>query len=265
MSARRKRSHEEEEHENHERWLITYADMITLLMAFFIMLFTMSQLDLAKFKEFQQGFASQVSNKEINLVADGGSGVLDGSAGTQEDLIKQAEQVLNEQSKHDLARKLERDRLLDVEREFVRRVHAAGLARKVGFRLERRGLIVTIVSDDVLFDVGSADLRGDGRKVLNGLAGVLRGMPNDVAVEGHTDNVPISGGPYRDNWVLSTARATSVLSYLLKGEGIAPSRLSAAGYADQRPVSSNGTHRGRSANRRVEIVILSSTAPKEGT
>ncbi len=265
MSARRKRSESHEEHENHERWLITYADMITLLMAFFIMLFAMSQLDLAKFKEFQQGFASQVSNSDINLVSDGGPGVLDGSAGTQEDLLKQAEQVLNAQAKEDLARKHERDQLLDVERKFIQLVRAAGIEHKVGFRLEHRGLVVSIVSDDVLFEVGSADLRGEGRKVLNGLAGVLRDMPNHVAVEGHTDNVPISGGLYRDNWVLSTARATSVLSYLLDDDALSPSRASAAGYADQRPVAANTTSQGRAANRRVEIVILSSTAPKEGT
>ena len=263
MSARRKRSQEPEEHENHERWLITYADMITLLMAFFIMLFTMSQLDLAKFKEFQQGFASQVSGKDINLAADGGVGVLDGGAATQEQILEQAKKVLDNKAKEDLARKIERERLLDVETEFVERVHAAGLSDKVGFELQHRGLVVSIVSDDVLFDIGSADLRSDGRKVLNGLAGILRDMPNDVAVEGHTDNVPISGGAYRDNWVLSTARATSVLSYLLDHD-LRASRLSAAGYADQRPVRPNASPRGRAANRRVEIVILSSAAPKEG-
>ena len=263
MSTRRKRHEEPEEHENHERWLITYADMITLLMAFFIMLFTMSQLDLAKFKEFQQGFASQVSGKDINLAADGGVGVLDGSAATQEQILQQAKKVLDTKAKEELARKMERERLLDVESEFVERVHAAGLSDNVGFKLQDRGLVVSIVSDDVLFDIGSADLRPDGRKVLNGLAGILRDMPNDVAVEGHTDNIPISGGPYRDNWVLSTARATSVLSYLL-GHDVKASRLSAAGYADQQPVRSNASIRGRAANRRVEIVILSSAAPKEG-
>ena len=263
MSTRRKRSEEPEEHENHERWLITYADMITLLMAFFIMLFTMSQLDLAKFKEFQQGFASQVSGKEINLAADGGVGVLDGSAGTQEEILEQAKRVLDRQAAEDLARKVERERLLDVEDEFVERVHAAGLADKVGFDLEHRGLVVSIVSDDVLFDLGSADLRSDGRKVLNGLAGILRDMPNHVAVEGHTDNLPVTG-QYGNNWILSTARATSVLSYLLDHD-LPASRLSAAGYADQRPVRSNKTAGGRATNRRVEIVILSSTAPKEGT
>lgn len=262
MSTRRRRHEEHEEHENHERWLITYADMITLLMAFFIMLFTMSQLDLAKFKEFQQGFASQTSGKPINLAADGGSGVLDGSAGTQTELLKQAQEVLNKQASAELARKVERERLLDVETEFVKRVSQAGLARKVDFRLEMRGLVVSIVSDDVLFDLGSAELRRDGRQVLNGLAGVLADMPNGVAVEGHTDNLPISG-QYSDNWDLSTARATSVLNYLLHHD-LPASRLSAAGYADQRPLQTNRTASGRAANRRVEIVILSSTDPKEG-
>ena len=111
----------------------------------------------------------------------------------------------------------------------------------------------------------SADLRGRGQRVLDGLATVLSDMPNDVTVEGHTDNLPISGGQYRDNWVLSTARATSVLSYLLDHHDLPPSRLSAAGYADQRPLRSNRSHDGRAANRRVEIVVLANTMPKEGT
>ena len=274
MSTRRRRHEEHEEHENHERWLITYADMITLLMAFFIMLFAMSQLDLAKFKEFQEGFQGHVSGKKVNLAANGGVGVLDGGAGTQEldggsggsqeQMLEEARQVLNAKAKEDLARKIERERLIDVEHEFIARVRKAGLADKVGFNLENRGLVVSIVSDDVLFELGSADLRPDGRRVLSDLARVLRGMPNDVAVEGHTDNLPISGGQYRNNWVLSTARATSVLSYLLDHD-LPASRLSAAGYADQRPVRPNASASGRAANRRVEIVILSSTAPKEGT
>jgi chemotaxis protein MotB len=265
MSARRKRHEEHEEHENHERWLITYADMITLLMAFFIMLFAMSQLDLAKFKEFQEGFASHVSGKP-NIAAEGGVGVLDGTPSSQEELLAKAEQVLNEQAKEDLAADLERDHLLRVEREVTRRVARAGLAGKVGFRLEQRGLVVTIVSDDVLFDLGSDHLRPQGRRVLDGLAQVLEDMPNHVAVEGHTDNTPINGGgQFHNNWVLSTARSTSVLSYLLNEHDIPARRLSAAGYADQRPVRPNTTTSGRAANRRVEIVVLASTTPKEGT
>ena len=265
MAARRKRHVDHEEHENHERWLITYADMITLLMAFFIMLFTMSQLDLKKFQDFQQGFAGHVSGREINLATDGGAGVLDGGPQTQQQIMAAAEQVLNEQAKVDLARELERNRLEHVQDEVARRVKQAGLSGKVGFRLEERGLVVTIVSDDVLFALGSADLRAPGRQVLDGLAGVLRRMPNHVAIEGHTDNLPISGGRYGDNWVLSTARATSVLSYLLERHNLEPARLSAAGYADQRPIKPNTTTRNHAANRRVEIVILASITPKEGT
>ena len=263
MAARRKRHEAHEEHENHERWLITYADMITLLMAFFIMLFTMSQLDLAKFKEFQQGFAG-VPSHEINLAADGGKGVLDGGEQTQQQILAKAEQVLNQQAKVELARDLERNHLKHVEQEVRRRVGRAGLAAKVGYRLEERGLVVTIVSDDVLFDLGSADLKPKGRQVLEGLAGVLRGMPNHVAIEGHTDNIPVSGR-YGSNWVLSTARATSVLSFLLDNHRLPASRLSAAGYADQRPIKPNSSASNRAVNRRVEIVILASAAPKEGT
>ena len=266
MAARRKRHDAHEEAENHERWLITYADMITLLMAFFIMLFTMSQVDLAKFKEFSGGLQTHYTGgpQEMNLAADGGQGVLDGGGMSQQQILAAAEQVLDKQAQADLARELERDRLVHVEEVVTRRVREAGLSGKVDFRLEARGLVVTIVSDDVLFPLGSADLQPQGRAVLRGLAGVLRRMPNHIAVEGHTDNVPVSGGPYGDNWVLSTARATSVLQHVLS-LGLPASRLSAAGYADQRPLEPNTTSSNRATNRRVEIVILATTAPKEGT
>ena len=266
MAARRKRL-VEEEHENHERWLITYADMITLLMAFFIMLFAMSQVDLAKFKEFSGGLQTHYTGgaQEMNLATEGGQGVLDGGSGmSQTELLTAAEQVLDKQAQEELARELERDRLGHVEEVVTRRAREAGLTGKVDFRLEARGLVVTIVSDDVMFPLGSADLEPQGRAVLRGLAGVLRRMPNHIAIEGHTDNVPVSGGPYGDNWVLSTARATSVLQHLLSVD-VPASRLSAAGYADQRPLEPNTTSSNRAANRRVEIVILATTAPKEGT
>jgi chemotaxis protein MotB len=111
------------------------------------------------------------------------------------------------------------------------------------------------VSDRVLFEPGQADLRAEGREVVDKLAAAIGRLPNKLAVEGHTDNVPISGR-YASNWELSTARATTVLRELLERHGISPSRLSAAGYADERPLAANDTAEGRAANRRVELVVL---------
>ncbi|HZI37458.1 MAG TPA: flagellar motor protein MotB, partial [Acidimicrobiia bacterium] len=134
-----------------------------------------------------------------------------------------------------------------------------GLGATVKFRLESRGLVVTIVSDRVLFEPGQADLRHEGREVVDKLAAAIGRLPNKLAVEGHTDNVPISGR-YASNWELSTARATTVLRELIERHGISPSRLSAAGYADERPLGTNDTVDGRAANRRVELVVLADVA-----
>jgi len=107
----------------------------------------------------------------------------------------------------------------------------------------------------VLFDLGEATLRPQGARVLDAIAPVLKGLPNEMVVEGHTDNLPISDTRYASNWELSTQRATTVLRHLLE-DGLAPSRVAAAGYADQRPLTADPTAAGRARNRRVAIVIL---------
>ena len=111
------------------------------------------------------------------------------------------------------------------------------------------------MSDQVLFEPGQAELRPEGRHVVDKLAAAIGRLPNKLGVEGHTDNVPISGR-YPSNWELSTARATTVLRELIEHHGISAARLSAAGYADERPVAANDTAEGRAANRRVELVVL---------
>jgi chemotaxis protein MotB len=118
--------------------------------------------------------------------------------------------------------------------------------------------VVTIVTDQVLFETGKADLRPLGAEVLDAVAPVMVDLTNRISIEGHTDNVPISGARFASNWELSAQRATTVLRYTIEHHGIAAARLSAAGFADTQPLASNDTPEGRSKNRRVEIVILSS-------
>jgi chemotaxis protein MotB len=266
---RRSRLHEEhEEHVNHERWLITYADMITLLMVLFIVLYSISQVDLAKFRRLKEGVAGGFGGPAAAGALEGGAGPLEGGGGvfdaglngTQAVTSAQAAQAaLADAQARAAGARQQRSVLQGAQREIQRSLDQEGLGATVRFRLESRGLVVTIVSDRVLFEPGQADLRHEGREVVDKLAAAIGRLPNKLTVEGHTDNVPISGR-YASNWELSTARATTVLRELIERHGISPSRLSAAGYADERPVAGNDTTEGRAANRRVELVVLADVA-----
>jgi chemotaxis protein MotB len=266
---RRSKLHEEhEEHVNHERWLITYADMITLLMVLFIVLYSISQVDLAKFRKLKEGVAGGYGGPTELAAVDGGAGPLQGGgavfnaqvtgSGTEPSAAALNGIISDIRARTENARR-ERSVLQGAQQEIQRSLDKEGLGDTVKFRLESRGLVVTIVSDKVLFEPGQAELRAEGREVVDKLAAAIGRLPNKLAVEGHTDNVPISGR-YASNWELSTARATSVLRELIERHGITPARLSAAGYADERPVADNDTPEGRGANRRVELVVLADVA-----
>jgi chemotaxis protein MotB len=266
---RRSKLHEEhEEHVNHERWLITYADMITLLMVLFIVLYSISQVDLAKFRRLKEGVAGGFGGPAAAGALSGGAGPLEGGGGvfdaglegTQAVTSAQAAQAaLADAQARAAGARQQRSVLQGAQQEIQRSLDQEGLGDTVKFQLESRGLVVTIVSDRVLFEPGQAELRAEGREVVDKLAAAIGRLPNKLAVEGHTDNVPISGR-YASNWELSTARATTVLRELIERHGIAPARLSAAGYADERPVAANDTPEGRGANRRVELVVLADVA-----
>lgn len=270
-SHRRSRLHEEhEEHVNHERWLITYADMITLLMVLFIVLYSISQVDLAKFRRLKEGSAGGFGGPAAAGALSGGAGPLEGGGGVFETGLRGTEaREFSDEAAAQVALAGARARaagahrqrsvLQGAQQEIQRGLDQEGLGATVRFRLESRGLVVTIVSDKVLFEPGQADLRPEGREVVDNLAAAIGRLPNRLAVEGHTDNVPVSGR-YPSNWELSTARATTVLRELIDRHHIDGARLSAAGYADERPVASNETADGRGANRRVELVVLGDVA-----
>jgi chemotaxis protein MotB len=268
MAARKHAVHEEE-HENHERWLVTYADMITLLMVLFIVLYSISQVDLAKFKQLKSGIAGGFGGPTALAAVQGGAGPLEGGGAvfeaqvtgndTQQSASTSAQAALADVQSRVNAARQEKSVLQAAQQQIQHSLDAAGLGDAVQFRLEARGLVVTIVSDKVLFDPGEADLRPEGAAILDQLAAALGTLPNKLSIEGHTDNTPISGR-YPSNWELSTARATTVLRSLIEQHGIGPDRLQAAGYADTQPVASNATAEGRAANRRVEIVVLGDVA-----
>ena len=261
MSKRRHKHEEHEEHVNHERWLITYADMITLLMVLFIVLFAMGQTDLDKYKKLRQSLAVGFGGPDKLALLDGGTGVLDGGASPvgltpAEIAAKAAISTLNGRA---AAWKQEQKVLGGTKAALDRalqEINGSPLITdaRVKVALTTRGLVITIDSDIVLFEPGSATIRPEGQQVLDRISRQLVVLPNHITVEGHTDNVPISG-TFPSNWELSTARASSVLRSLIALHGLDPSHGTASGFADQKPVARNDSPKGRAKNRRVEIVI----------
>jgi chemotaxis protein MotB len=276
---KRHAAHHEEEHENHEAWVIPYADMLTLLMGLFVVLWAISSADMAKLEALQTSFAGSLGMATTgeSAASGGGEGALDGTNGVldggaiapvtvggvevSQERIEDAVGALEREEEAAEARAIEDEQLAAVEQAITEHAAATGVAHAVGFRREDRGLVVSIVSDQVLFEPGSAELRPEGRIVLDGLAEALVALPNPIAIEGHTDDVPISTARFPSNWELSTARATSVLQHLLSAYAFPPHRLTASGYGEQHPVADNGDPAGRSRNRRVDIAVLSLTTP----
>jgi chemotaxis protein MotB len=207
------RRRDQDEHENLDRWLISYADFITLLFTFFAALYALSSVDRAKMEQFSGSLNQtfRVIEKPIPL-------------------IDNQKTMLTEDLKK-----------------------ATGDLHGITVKNESRGVVVTF-SDSVLFASGSAELKPEIYTVLEKLSKLLTAVPGRVAIEGHTDNVPISSSKYSSNWELSTARAASMLHFFIE-KGTDPTKYSIAGYAEFRPLESNATEEGRQMNRRVEIVI----------
>lgn len=272
-AGRRHHEEEHEEHVNHEAWVIPYADMLTLLMGLFLVLWALSNQDLAKLKEFSQSFGQSVGvATAAGAPSRGGDGVLDGASTPTTTIaveppsmsaqqVRQATEALEREQERADAVEGEIARLDQAEATIAAAAAASGVGGSLTFRREERGLIVSIVTDDVLFAPGSASLRPEGLAALDAVAGGLAALPNTVAIEGHTDSIPISNGSFPSNWELSTDRASTVLRYLVDRWGLPPNRLMAGGYADQRPVGDNATPDGRARNRRVDVAVLAATAP----
>jgi chemotaxis protein MotB len=223
----------EAEKENNERWLVTYSDLITLLLIFFIVLYSMSKINEQKFVELSQSMAVVFGNVGRSGVLDGGRSVIPMEHST----FRQRQNITN------------------TKEQIKRMIANMGLEGKITVRDEARGLVIS-VRDTVFFKPGSADLGPRAQKIITTVASLLSNLPNSIRIEGHTDNIPINTFRYYSNWELSTARATNVLHYLVKEKNISPDRLSAAGYGEFKPIADNTAESGRASNRRVDIVVL---------
>lgn len=240
----RKKKHPE--HVNHERWLISYADFITLLFAFFVVMFAVSQVDSKKVGRFTESFSKAVG---IDTFPESGAGLMPGG------VVPTTKDEPSEQ-KLVLAPELEG---LRVELALLRKNSELPAALQI---LQRRNELVIRLSDSLIFDAGDDRLQEQSAKAMRTLARELMARKVDIRVEGHTDNRPIRTARFRSNWDLSTSRATAVVAVLAEA-GIDPARLSAAGYGEFHPVAANNGDDGRRQNRRVDIVVSVAAPPEE--
>lgn len=244
-----------QEHVNHERWLISYADFITLLFALFVVLFASSQVDKRKTVAVAQ--AIQVAFQQLGVFSSGrGHESLEkirlmANANPKAAASPSAARIPNALSGPEYMR----GELRGLKGELGQALASEIARHAVNLTLTREGLVVSL-QEIGFFDSGSAVLKSGALPALSKIAAILSNTPQNLRVEGHTDNVPIHNPQYASNWELSTARATEVLNLLITRFGIAPQRLSAAGYAKFHPVASNATPQGRARNRRVDIVVL---------
>ncbi|PTX16520.1 chemotaxis protein MotB [Halanaerobium congolense] len=218
-------------------WMTTFGDMMTLLLVFFVLLYSFSSMDVEKF----QGFISALQNQ---------LGVLDGGQTITPDANIEAGNI-----GEDFAQAPEN--IQQIMQELDNYIESNNLGDRVNVENKRKGLVISLTGE-ILYELGRADIREQGREVLAMISDILIEIPNDIMIEGHTDDLPIRTDEFPSNWELSTARAVNVIKFLIEERDFDPARLSAAGYSEYRPVASNNTVEGRAKNRRVEVVVLNS-------
>lgn len=244
----RKKYHEE--HENHERWLISYADFITLLFAFFVVMYAISVVNEAKYKIFAESLGKAL----------GGRGAVNVSS--QASVVAAPTVSLSTLVQRRRAEALRRER--EVMRKLAVKLSdtLAPLVKEGKVRVTQSSIGVSVeINASVLFDPGDATLARESDQALRALAVLLRDDPHAIQVEGHTDTTPIASGLFQSNWELSAVRASSVIR-LFNDSGVAATRLTAVGHAANVPAASNDTQEGRARNRRVTVMILSALPDK---
>jgi chemotaxis protein MotB len=238
-----------QEHANHERWLVSYADFITLLFAFFVVMFATSQTDKAR--------AQQVSDSVKAALEKGGvsAAVHEILGGTVDDRGKGNAQMRGSGGSQPIDERTALAELVPSMNFLTKALEAEIKDGKVELRLEPRGLVVSL-RQATFFPSGEDSIEPRTFPSVEKIADTLRKLPNSVRLEGHTDSVPIHTAQFRSNWELSAARGIAMMELLSTRFGIPSNHLAIAGYADTVPIDDNGTEQGRAHNRRVDIVIL---------
>lgn len=212
------------------RWMVTFSDLVTLILVFFILLFSMSQIDNVKFQSMANSFRQQAAFDENPSIVPGDYPNEQQQAGGQSDLDELYEKVQSFLKENSL------EQTADVTRD-------------------ERG-VVLVLNEQFLFGSGESELMPVSYPFLDGIGALFKDLPNMIKVEGHTDNVPIQDERYPSNWELSSARSSSVIRYFVEEHSLSPGRFMAVGYADTRSIAPNSSEENRRKNRRVEMIIM---------
>jgi len=264
-----------EHEESNERWLLTYADMITLLMALFMVLFSISSINISKYQTLQKSLKAAFSGNILpggkSIAQQGATNnaanvpaktelqaiepvATEGASALQSSSLHGSASSATSAAKETQAQK-EAAEFQHIKEEIDAYAAAHGFAKSVTAQIEARGLVIRVLTDDLLFASGHAALQGRADGLLGEIAQLLNvDETHPISVEGNTDNVPIHSSQFPSNWELSTARASTVVRFLI-AHAVAASRLTALGNAEQHPFDSNTTEAGRARNRRVDIVM----------
>lgn len=287
MAKRGKKAHQEEE--AGEAWLLPYSDLMTLLLAVFIVLFAVSKVDQAKTQEMAKAFQSSMltggagvfnndGDKVVSMNSQGGeqNAPQSGNTGTtgstqQQDTQTETQtqtqsetqtqtQTSSEMTQDQLEQSLgqyELQNMTALKQQLDQLFEQEGMTNSISTSIDSRGLVIRL-NNAILFDSGSASIKTENEQTLVKIAGIINTLNNYIRIEGHTDNVPISNSSvYPSNWELSTARASSVVRLFIDKCGVSPEKIMAVGYGEYRPIADNATEDGRAKNRRIDIILLS--------
>lgn len=235
----------QESHGNAERWMLSYADFMTLLMILFVVLYAMSNVDKAKFTQLSQS---------MNMAMGGGK-IMEGSQNSI------SIDPTGSAASSEAQAKTEESNLEDTKDKVDKYLEKNGMSSSTTTTIDERGLVVSL-NDTLFFDTGKAEVKADSQGKLVEIAKILNQLGKNMRIEGHTDNVPIKNDQFSSNWQLSCARAANVTQLLVEKSGIPPKNLSAVGYGENRPILDNNTEEGRARNRRVDIIIVNSKFDK---
>jgi chemotaxis protein MotB len=258
------RKHRHEEHEEHvdESWLIPYADLLTLLLALFIVLYSMNSVDVKKFEEMSKAFSVALSTGSgiLTETAIVKSGEDDGKkqdekGGMIDNKDKSKDQTDEEKAREELIKQEQKD-LEDLKKKVDAYIEKNGLTTDLETKLNLSQLMITI-SDNALFAPAQASVKPESKELAIAIGKMLQQYPDyEVIVSGHTDTTPISTVFFKSNWDLSSMRAIRFMDILLENKQLKPERFSAIGYGEYRPVADNKTTAGKAKNRRVEVSII---------
>lgn len=262
MSKLRKKNKFEDEPEASQSWLITYSDLVTLLLTFFVLLFSMATIDAQKFEEIayslRSAFQHNSNGEEFNV--NSGEDIIkmfeenytsDDESSQNNDPAMRKEQ---EQKIIEAAKTIEAKKLQKVKEKLEEEIERLNLGNYVKV-IEEKHLIILRLDSVILFDLGKADIKPSGREILEKLGSMLKELDNEIMVQGHTDNLPINTALFPSNWELSTKRATNVVRFLIETCGLDPAKLTATGNAEYKPIRPNDSEENRQKNRRIDIVI----------